>query len=108
MNAVLDYVRKDFLKNHEICHDRTKKKFSTSEFNAFMNRFKEYDKLIEHIAYNKAVNPILLEDIIIMRNMSFGKIKQAFNKKYPYYHCYNKNCNCPKVKPTKIKGFKHL
>ena len=84
MNAVIDYVRKEFLRTHEICHDRTKKKFSTSEFNAFINKFKDYDKIMEHIAYNKAINPILLEDILVMRNMSFSKIKQAFNKKYPY------------------------
>lgn len=84
MDAVIDYVRKDFLKTHDLCHLRTKKKFSISEFNAFVNRFKDYDRLMEHIAYNKAINPVLLEDILISRGMSFSKMKQNFNKKYPY------------------------
>ena len=84
MDAVIDYVRKDFLKNHEICHERTKKKFTNSEFVSFVDKFKNYDKLMEHIAFNKAINPILLEDIIILRNESFKKFKQTLNKKYPY------------------------
>lgn len=90
MDAVIDFVRKDFLKNHKLCHMRTKKQFTNSEFNAFVNRFKDYDKLMEHIAYNKAINPVLLEDVLISRGLSFSKMKQNFNKKYPYLNVSQK------------------
>jgi DNA gyrase/topoisomerase IV subunit B len=90
MDAVIDYVRKDFLSKHEICHMRTKKKFTNSEFVSFINKFKDYDKLMEHIAYNKAINPILLEDIIILRKESFSSMKKTLNKKYPYLNVSQK------------------
>lgn len=78
------YVRDQFWKNNKIQHFKTKKPFNKVEFSSLILNNKDYKSLIETVGYNYAIYPILLEDILILRNESYRKIKTFIEKKYPY------------------------
>lgn len=85
------YVRDQFYKNNKIQHISNKKDFNKSELLSLIINNRDYKSYMDTISTNNAIHPILLEDILIVRNESFNKIKKFIENKYPYLKVYMKN-----------------
>lgn len=80
----IEYYRNIFCKSFQIKHFSNKKPFTNSEVANLISNNEKYDRLLEHIASNKAIHPILLETILRARNLTFNKFKKAIENKYPF------------------------
>lgn len=77
------YVRDEFYKHHSLLHGN-KKNFTKTELTTLIVNNNKYDEILETIANNYAIYPILLEDLLLLRKSNFTAIKKAIEKKYPY------------------------
>jgi len=85
-NEFIRYVRDQFMMNNKVQHERSKKVFDKTEFLKLIETNNNYDLNLAKISDNYAIYPVLLEDLLILRNESFSKIKSLLEKKYPYLH----------------------
>ena len=76
------YVRDQFCKSTTILHEKNKKQFTKDEIQKLIYSNDNYDVLLNTIASNFSVDPILLEDIVILRNKPFNDIKKCIQGKY--------------------------
>ena len=76
------YVRDQFCKSTTILHEKNKKQFTKDEIQKLIYSNDNYDALLNTIASNFSVDPILLEDIVILRNKPFNDIKKCIQGKY--------------------------
>ena len=76
------YVRDQFCKSTTILHESSKKQFTKDEIQKLIYSNDNYDVLLNTIASNFSVDPILLEDIVILRNKPFNDIKKCIQNKY--------------------------
>ena len=76
------YVRDQFCKSTTILHEKNKKPFTKDEIQKLIYSNDSYDVLLNTIASNFSVDPILLEDIVILRNKPFNDIKKCIQNKY--------------------------
>ena len=80
----IKYVRDIFYKEHSLFHAHKKTSFTKSELTALISNNSKYDGYLKAIADNYAIYPVLLEDLMILRNKSFKDIKKCIEGKYPY------------------------
>lgn len=81
------YVRDEFVKANKVVHQKTKKEFTKSEISSLIINNNNYDFYMERIANNYMIDPILLEDLLLLRNEAFNKFndfKKLISKKYKY------------------------
>ena len=81
------YVRDEFVKANKVVHQKTKKEFTKSEISSLIINNNNYDFYVERIANNYMIDPILLEDLLLLRNEAFNKFsefKKLISKKYKY------------------------
>lgn len=83
-NDFIRYVRDEFCKNHNLKHIKTKKDFSKQEIQSLIINNDPYVDEMDKISSNFAINPILLEDILILRNSNYNKMKKELEAKYKY------------------------
>jgi DNA gyrase/topoisomerase IV subunit B len=79
------YVRDAFFKNHILLHASKKKPFTKAELSSLIINNNNYDTMLETIGGNYAIYPILLEDMLLLRNSSFQVIKKKIEEKYNGY-----------------------
>ena len=91
MNDFIRYVRDDFFKNHSIFHDRKKQPFTKTELLSLIQSNNKYDGLLRHISDNYAIDPVLLEDLLILRNLSPKEIKKNIENRYRDLHVIQQN-----------------
>jgi hypothetical protein len=77
-------VQDEFSKNNVIINARTKKKYSKSQIHSLIVHDDNYRHLLEKIADTYAVDPVLLEDILIIRGYEFKKFKKLIEGKYRF------------------------
>lgn len=87
----IKYVRDEFYKNHTIFHAHKKTQFTKTELTSLITNNNKYDEILKVIADNYAIDPVLLEDLMILRNKNFKEIKKCIEGKYPYLKVTFKN-----------------
>lgn len=85
------WVQDQFMKNHEVVNPRTKKKYSKAELHKVIIRNDPYKDILDQIADTYAIYPILLEDILTIRNFEFKKFKKFIEGKYRFVTVSQKN-----------------
>ena len=83
-NDFIHYVRDEFIKKFEIKHYKTKEKFSKQQIQNLIITNDRYDDILDPIATTYAIDPVLLEDLIILRNQPYKKFKSMLEGKYRY------------------------
>lgn len=78
------YVLSVFCKSHTIANARTGKVFTKQQVSQLILNNEKYKVLLEKVAHNNAIHPILLEDILLLRKESYDKFKKMMNKKYRF------------------------
>lgn len=86
------YVMDKFMSHHTIENARTKKKYTKQQMQNIINAYDQYKILLKSIADTYALDPVLLEDILIWRNQPFNKFRTLVEKKY-----FNKRTSFLKV-----------
>ena len=92
----IKYVRDIFYKEHQLLHIHKKTSFNKSELTSLITNNHKYDEILKSISDNYAIYPVLLEDLMILRNKSTKEIKKLIEGKYPYLKVSIKN-NYPVV-----------
>lgn len=82
--AFLTYVQDQFLKNNIILNTKTQKPYSRSQLQSLIINNDPYKDLLDHIADTYAIYPVLLEDILMIRNYDFKKFKKFVEDKYRF------------------------
>ena len=77
------YVQEQFVANHVVT-DLNKKKLTKSQLHNLIMRNQKYRDLLQHIADTYAIYPVLLEDILMIRNYEFKKFKKFIEGKYRF------------------------
>lgn len=85
------YVRDIFYRDHQLYHMRKNVQFTKAELTSLITNNNKYDGLLKTIADNYAIYPVLLEDLMILRDKSFKDIKKNLEAKYPYLRVNLKN-----------------
>lgn len=88
------YVRDEFCKENKIAHLPSKKEFTKHEISSLIINNNNYDFYMDRISSNYMIDPILLEDLLLLRNeayKNFNKFKETISKKYKYLKCEKKN-----------------
>lgn len=84
------YVQDQFSHNNTIVNIKTKKKYTKGQIQNLIIHNEPYRSLLDKISTNWAIYPILLEDILIIRNFEFKKFKKFIEGKYRFLKVYNK------------------
>jgi DNA gyrase/topoisomerase IV subunit B len=79
----IKYVQKEFCKNFVIKSDKGTK-LTTSEVTKLLYNNSDYVTEIQKISANHAIDPYLLEDILVNRKLPFAKFKTTLQKKYRF------------------------
>ena len=87
----IKYVRDIFYKEHSLFHASKKTPFTKQELSTLISNNNRYDLLLKSIADTYAIYPVLLEDLMILRNRQFKEIKKCLENKYPYLRVNMKN-----------------
>ena len=85
------YVQKQFSLIHTLLNIKTKKHYTASQTQNIINENYRYMEFMNNISTTYAIHPILLEDIILNRNLSYAKFKKAIESKYRFLTVYQKN-----------------
>lgn len=80
----IKYVRDVFYKEHQLFHSHKKSPFTKQELTSLITNNHRYDELLKSISDNYAIYPVLLEDLMILRNKKSQEIKKCLEGKYPY------------------------
>ena len=80
----MHYVRDEFVKTNTVKHIKDKKPFTKSQLSSLIINNSNYDLMLFSIAENYALDPVLLEDLMIARSFSYPKFKKAIEGKYQY------------------------
>lgn len=80
----MHYVRDEFVKTNTVKHIKDKKPFTKSQLSSLIINNNNYDLMLFSIAENYALDPVLLEDLMIARSFSYSKFKKAIEGKYQY------------------------
>ena len=78
------YVQQEFCKNYVIEDIESKSKMATKDIIGLLMRCKNFVEIIESCSKPTATHPILLEQIVRNRNLSYAKFKKAIESKFPY------------------------
>ena len=87
----LNYVQDQFIKNNELISAITKKKFNRQQLHNFILKFDPYKDLMDRVSNTYAIYPILLEDMLMIRNYDFKKFKKFIESKYRFVTVSQKN-----------------
>ena len=85
------YVMEQFVKLHTVSSMLTKKKLSKSQIQSIIRTDEVYQDMLDTIADNYAIYPVLLEDIMIARNFKFPKFKKFIEGKYRCLKVYQQH-----------------
>ena len=77
------YIQKEFMKNNQVASIDNKPIPSNVMSNIISNTM-EYIGLLENVATNHAINPYLLEDILINMNIPYSKFKKYIEDRYRF------------------------
>lgn len=81
----LRYVRDEFCKHYNVHHTTGRKTdFTKNELLNLITDNKWYLDKMTSVSTNQAIHPVLLEDILKIRNRSYSDIKRMVEKKYKY------------------------
>lgn len=80
----IKYVQGDFYSKHTLIHQAKKTPFTKTELTSLVVNNSNYDIMLEKIADNYAIYPVLLEDLMLLRSSPFATLKKNLEKKYPY------------------------
>ena len=80
------YIQKDFSKNNIVCDAKTKKNISTKELNKILYKNLDYDRELLRVATNHAIDPVLLESILILlyNKVTPTKFKSSIKKQFRF------------------------
>ena len=80
------YIQKDFSKNNIVCDAKTKKPISTKELNKILYKNLDYDRELLRVATNHAIDPVLLESILILlyNKVTPTKFKSSIKKQFRF------------------------
>lgn len=88
----LEYVRDQFTKDHTLYYSAyPDKKYTKSQLYKLILDNNKYKDLMDHISDTYAIYPILLEDILMIRNEPYKKFKSLIEKKYRFLTVSQKN-----------------
>lgn len=80
----IKFVQNDFYSKHQLIHAAKKTPFSRSDLTSLVVNNSNYDTMLEKVADNYAIYPVLLEDLMLLRTSPFATLKKSLEKKYPY------------------------
>lgn len=89
-NDFLAYVQEQFTKNYTVL-DLNKKPYSKSKLHTLIMKNQTYLDMLKKIADTYAIYPVLLEDILMIRNYDFKKFKKFIEGKYRFVKVYEQN-----------------
>lgn len=92
-NDFMNYVQEQFVATHTVT-DMNKKKLTKSQLHSLIMKNQAYKDLLQRIADTYAIYPVLLEDLLMIRNYEFKKFKKFIEGKYRF------------VKVTETKGIR--
>lgn len=90
-NDFIAYVQDQFSKNYEVINVLTKKKYTKSQLYKLLIDNNPYKDLMDHIADTYAIYPVLLEDLLAIRNYEYKKFKKFLENKYRFVTVSLKN-----------------
>ena len=82
----IKYIQKEFSKSCEIKSIKGDK-LTTGEITRLLYNNSDYTSELEKISSNHAIDPYLLEEILVNRKLPFPKFKNAITKKYRFLEC---------------------
>ena len=83
-NAFISYVQSQFFKSHKIINMRTKKPYTKLQVENIVLDNSHYKSMMDTISDNLAIDPVFLEDILLIRNNPFKKFKKLMEGKYRF------------------------
>lgn len=89
-NDFLNYVQDQFMKNYEVTNSNGKK-YTRSQLHALIMKFHPYKDMLKKVADTYAIYPVLLEDILMIRNVEFKKFKKLIESKYRFVKVEQRN-----------------
>lgn len=88
----LAYIQDQFTKDHTLYYySQPDKKYTKSQLYKLILDNNKYKDLMDHISDTYAIYPILLEDILMIRNEPYKKFKSLIEKKYRFLTVSQKN-----------------
>ena len=80
---VIDFVRKEFMKTYTI-YDMNGKAYTPKQTLDILVRNKGYVDAVDRVSKMYAIDPFLVEDIVMNIGQPFAKFKKLLNSKYPF------------------------
>ena len=84
MKDYTDYIQKEFMKNNTIADPKTKQPYSYAALSKILRANLYYIETLGSIAQTYAIDPVLLELVLINRDLPFAKFKAFFEKAYRF------------------------
>lgn len=83
-NAFISYVQTQFFKSHKILDMKTKKPYTRLQVENIIISNTHYKSMMDTVSDNLAIDPVFLEDILLIRNMPFAKFSKLIIGKYRF------------------------
>ena len=85
------FIQSEFSKEYTIASVKTKKAFTNKEVTDLLYTNSEYVPELMKIANRYAIDPYLLEDILVNNNLALAKFKNVITSKYPFLQVKQQN-----------------
>ena len=82
----IKFIQKEFSKSYVI-KSVDGVKFTTNEVTKLLYNNEDYVTELEKVSLNHAIDPYLLEEILVNRNLPYPKFKNIISKKYRFLEC---------------------
>lgn len=91
----IKYIQKDFTKNNKVSFVDSNKVISPRELSKILYVNLDYDVIVKRVADNHAIDPVLLESIMILiyNKVSFSKFSSSIKKQFKFIENISKNGN---------------
>lgn len=91
----IKYIQKDFTKNNKVSTVKENKPISPRELSKILYINLDYDVVVRRVADNHAIDPVLLESIMILiyNKVSFAKFSSSIKKQFKFIENISKNGN---------------
>ena len=84
MKDYTDYIQKEFMKNNTIADPKTKQTYGYAALSRILRANLYYIETLGSIAQTYAIDPVLLELVLINKDLPFAKFKALFEKAYRF------------------------
>ena len=78
-----EYVQQSFTKDNKVAHI-SGKEITKKELTKILYNNADYMRLINHVSGTYAIDPYLLEFLLVNKDLDFNKFKKAVQKQYRY------------------------